>query len=382
LKKFIRNYRLDSISNPYYTMYYDGLTSCVFDIETTGLGGRNTPRVILTAMLIPTEDGIEVTQFLAESPYEEDQVLRETMNFLEEHAIDFLITYNGASFDIPFMNRRLEALHFPHTIHMHNLDLYSWLKRSSLLPSKLSSLSQKSVEKFLQIGNDRMDIISGKESVKLYYEYVTSHNAMLEKIILTHNREDVVQLYRILRRLFSNEFEAMLRTENIHEAQAAYSFPLLGSASLDIRPRISKKKLLISGKQHYTVQESRSWEQQREDSDNNLDRRVFYDEWVPPFPMNASIFPDRNTPYEATFQAVTSDYRISLPLQLYGNSLYVDLTELPFKPSDIEKETWTDSKAYVNDYLILVEDGKNNYLALNSFSSFLTKNILKGIREF
>lgn len=380
MKKIIRKYRMDPLNHPYFLAYYGGLKPCVFDIETTGLGGRNTSRVILTAMLSPTAEGTEVTQFLAESPYEEDRVLRSTLDYFAEQKTDFLVTYNGASFDIPFVNRRLEALHFPHRVKMYNLDLYSWLKKNSVLPGRLKSISQKSVEKFFRIGNDRIDAISGKESVKLYYEYVTSHNSMLEKIILTHNREDVVQLYRILHRLFAEGCDDILRKENIHEAQANYCFPLPGSASLDIRPRITGKKLQISGKQHCTMQESLHWDQQKREEHQAADYRLYFREGVSPFPINSSLFPDTHTPYRAEFRSATSDYQVELPLHQYGCSLYADLKELPFQPEDSIQARWVADESCVNDYLILMEEGRTHFETLNSFSSVLMENILKGIR--
>lgn len=381
MKKIIRKYRMEPLNHPYFINYYGGLKPCVFDIETTGLGGRNTSRVILTAMLSPTSEGIEVTQFLAESPYEEDRVLRSTLDYFAEQKTDFLVTYNGLSFDIPFVNRRLEALHFPHNVKMYNLDLYSWIKKNSVLPSRLNSLTQKSVETFFRIGSDRIDAISGRESVKLYYEYVTSRSSMLEKIILTHNREDVVQLYRILHRLFAEGCNDLLRKEDIHEAQANYCFPLPGSASLDIRPKITGKKLLISGKQHCSMQESYRWDQQQREEEHPEDYRLYFRENVPPFPINSSLFPDKRTPYRAEFRSITSDYQVELPLHQYGRSQYVDLRELPFRPADSIQERWANAASCVNDYLILVEEGKSNFETLNSFSSVLMENILKGIRE-
>ena len=127
---------MPELNGSLYRRYYGSLKPCIFDIETTGFAnGRNTSRVIMTALLIPSgENEISVTQFLAEDPYEEDRVLRATLDFLNEQKTDFLVTYNGTSFDIPFMNRRLEALHFPFALKMYNLDLYSWIRRNTGLP--------------------------------------------------------------------------------------------------------------------------------------------------------------------------------------------------------------------------------------------------------
>lgn len=382
MKKFFRKYRFTSKVSDFYTLYYGALNPCVFDIETTGLGGgRNTSRVILTALLVPTEDGIEVTQFLAEQPFEEDRVLQATMEYFDEKDIHFLITYNGTSFDIPFTNKRLEALHFPYSLQMHNLDLYSWIKRNTVLSGELSSLSQKSIEHYFRMSDDRIDVISGKESVKLYYEYATSHSGMLEKIILTHNREDVVQLYRILQRIFSEESADLLRKQNIHEAMAAYGFPLLPRAALTLKPKISGRNLLIRGTQHCTIREMMDFERKQRGDEFDVaseSPRIYYEDTERPFPMNASIFPDASSPLQADFRAKTSDFQISFPLESYGNSLYADLVKLPF--TEDEKSKFKELKGYVNDYLILQEDGNTAFLEMNALSQELARKTLNKIR--
>lgn len=381
MKKFFRKYRFTSEDNDSYALYYGSLNPCVFDIETTGLsGGRNTSRVILTAMLIPAEDGIEVTQFLAEQPFEEGRVLQATMEYFDEKDIHFLITYNGASFDIPFTNKRLEALHFPHRLQMHNLDLYSWIKRNTVLPGKLSSLSQKSIEHYFRMSDDRIDVISGKESVRLYYEYATSHSGMLEKIILTHNREDVVQLYRILQRILSENSASLLRKQNIHEAMATYGFPLMPKAALTLKPKISGRSLLIRGTQHCTIRGMMDFE--RNQRDDELDvvsefPRIYYEDIDCPFPMNASIFPDASSPIQADFRAKTNDFQICFTLESYGNSLYGDLVKLPF--TEEEKSKFKKLKGYVNDYLILQEEGNTAFLEMNALSQAIAANVLAEI---
>ena len=383
MKKFSRKYRFTSKLSDTYRLYYGSMSPCVFDIETTGLGGgRNTSRVILTAMLIPTDEGIEVTQFLAEQPFEENRVLQATMDYFDEKGIDFFVTYNGTSFDIPFTNKRLDALHLPYQLRMHNLDLYSWIKRNTTLPGQLSSLTQKSVEHYFHMSDDRIDVISGKESVKLYYEYATSHSGMLEKVILTHNREDVVQLYRILQRIFSEESEPLLRKKNIHEAMTTYGFPLSPKAPLTLQPKISGKNLLIRGTQHCTIREMTDFQRKSQDSAHKgpaNKSRVYYDDAELPFPMNAAIFPDAASPLQADFRAKTSDFQISLPLESYGNSLYADLTLLSFTGE--KKSKLRGLKGYVNDYLILQEEGNTSFLEMNVLSREITGKILHEILE-
>ena len=384
LKEIIRNYRIPHLSSGIYSTYYGGLTPCVFDIETTGLSARKGGKVILTALLIPTPEGISVTQYLAEGTYEEDRILRATLRFLADNNVDFLVTYNGTSFDLPFVNRRLEALHFPCSLKLHHLDLYSWIKRSTVLPSRISSLSQKSVEKYFRIGNDRVDAISGKESAKLYSEYATGHSSVIEKIILTHNREDVVQLYRLLRRFFCTEPDALseiLRTDSVHEAQAAYGYPLLLKAELTIRPKVSGKALLLQGIQHCNLKEMLASSEADADDQIFLEYKYHYRENALPHLLNARVFSDLETPFSAEFHASTENYRISLPLEQYAKSSYIDLTRLHLDFSEAQKNTLSACRGFVNDYLILVEDGRCRYPDINIFAEILAGRILERVRD-
>lgn len=50
----------------------------------------------------------------------------------------------------------------------------------------------KTIEKFL--GIDREDTISGKESVEMYYDYVSTKDPILKSKILLHNYEDILNI--------------------------------------------------------------------------------------------------------------------------------------------------------------------------------------------
>ena len=371
MKTFTRDYRIEPYHSPCFDRYFSGLNPCVFDIETTGLStARNTARVILTAMLVPTEDGVRITQYLAEDPYEEDRVLEETMQFFIRNQIDYLITYNGASFDLPFMNRRMEALHHPYSLTPYDLDLYVFLKRYTTLPSRLDSLSQKSVERYLGIGSDRKDVITGRESVRLYYEYVTSKSPMLEKVILTHNREDVLQLYRILKIAGYDDFSSHLNGCSLHEALAGYGLPVrvplpqsdsgLSESSgvhcsLQIRPSFQRNALVVRGRQLrapylFAMDDIAIGEMHAQGS------RVWYDQNLHAFPLNAAFFPDRNSSMTVQFRAATADCEILLPLESYGKALYSRIPEA----CEQGFREWVSANGlpanYVNGFLILADD--------------------------
>lgn len=280
MKIFTRDYKIEHINSPVYGEYYDGMKLCVLDIEATGLD-PNTSKVVIMGLLTETDSGVKVTQFLAENHYEEDKVLMATLEFLHDNKIDYLITYNGLRYDIPYINTRLDILNYEDRIKLYDFDLYRFLRKCSNLPSKMSSLRQSAVEDYFEIGKDRKDTITGKENIALFNEYSISGNSTVEKIILTHNREDVLQLYKLMKLCNKNEFADILDID-FHEAIARYGFPA-ANGRFSLRPQIKKSQLIINGDQNY-------------------------DEF------SAAYFPDVDSPIEAIFQSTTKTFEIKTPI--------------------------------------------------------------------
>ena len=318
MKVFNRNYRMNHINSPIFGEYYSGLKSCVLDIEATGLDPSRC-KVILMGLLTETEDGVRVTQFLAENHYEEYKVLQATLDFLRDEGIDYLITFNGLRYDIPFINTRLEANFLdadPDSgqsgIKLYDFDLYRFLRKCSNLPQRLDSLSQASCEQFFGIAGNRQDTITGRESVALFDEYSISGNSTIEKIILTHNREDVLQLYQLMQLASRNEYADILDGD-FHSAIAKYGFPVGRFAACPVLNE-KKKLLTITGDQLTS-------------------------------PISAAYFPDIDNPITATFNKTTASYEIQLPVSIHGNDFFVDIQKLGLDISD--------DPDLINGYLIL-----------------------------
>ena len=315
---------MNHLYSPVYGEYYSGLKSCVLDIEATGLD-PNRSKVILMGLLTETEDGVRVTQFLAENHYEEYKVLQATLDFLREENIDYLITFNGLRYDIPFINTRLEANFMDadpdsgqNKITMYDFDLYRFLRKCSNLPKYMDSLSQAACEQHFGIAANRQDTITGRESVALFDEYSISGNTTVEKIILTHNREDVLQLYQLMQLASHNNYSDILDVD-FHSAIAKYGFPV-GTAACPIaysaRPVLNEKKklLTISGDQLC-------------------------------MPIAAAYFPDIDNPVTATFNKTTASYEISLPVDSHNGDYYVDIQKLDLSIAE--------DPDLINGYLIL-----------------------------
>lgn len=161
----------------------------IFDIETTGLSS-NYNKVILIGILYFKNDNVVVEQFFAENSQDEKKLLSSFAKKLKE--FNTYITYNGHSFDIPFLNKRFKKNKINYEIDPHmNIDIYRIVRKYKERLG-LSNCKLKTVEKLLGITRD--DTISGKESVDLYKAFEQTKNNDLKNKILLHNYEDIVYL--------------------------------------------------------------------------------------------------------------------------------------------------------------------------------------------
>ena len=296
MKTFTRDYRITADYPAWFNSYFEGMRPCILDIEATGLDPSRC-KVCLIALLVQTDSGIRITQFLAENHYEENRVLDATLDYLKRENIGYLITFNGQAYDIPFVNRRLERNFSESHIDFFDFDLFRYLRKGTDLKSRIGSMSQKSIEEHYGIFSDRRDTISGRESVKLFDEYSLTGNSTIEKIILTHNREDVLQLCRLMHL-------SLEEPDDFDAAMALHGFPSRDGRFV-IRPALSipGKILRITGEQ--------------------LKR-----------PVSASYFPDENSPVTAIFNASSSSFEINLPVGRVDSECYADLQALGIDMSE------------------------------------------------
>ena len=390
MKKFTRSYNTYIYSGQIFDLYHGELKPCIFDIETTGLSAQRGNKIILTACLIPNSTGVTITQFLAENPYEEDRVIMATMNFLKDESVDYLITYNGASFDIPFMKQRLEMKNLPYILNMYEFDLYNFIRSNTGLKSQIGSLSQKNVERHFGISSNRKDVISGRESVKLFAEYAINQDSVIEKIILTHNREDVLQLCHLFNIIGRNNFGAVLgegdngcdgfNGAGIHDvnmapivsnhrldaalAQTGAGLPSAGG-ELTARPRLAAGCLTVAGRQLRAPHKL---------SDNT------------DFAINANFFPETASSISAEFIKENCSYQIRVPLEKHENSQFLDIKKMLLDAESSGDNTQIkcahllkDSDNLINDYLLLVNEGSELNREINLLSVLISTQLYRTV---
>ena len=143
--------------------------ACFFDIETTGL---DQSRHDVTCVSFH-RDG--ETETLVRG----DDLSRE--NVCELLDAPLLVTFNGARFDVPFLEESFDL-----SIDAPHLDLMYPCKRVDLTGGL------KAIEPECGVERDRPDI-SGRDAVRLWREHERGVDGALETLI-SYNREDAVNL--------------------------------------------------------------------------------------------------------------------------------------------------------------------------------------------
>lgn len=302
-----------------FDLYFGGKKLAVFDIETTGLSPANCKVILSGILLADMQSGAcKIIQYFADRPDDEAEIIRKTEEVLS--SADYLLTYNGKHFDMPFMEMRAKK-HGLSFDAPYNLDLYLLLSGHSPLRKMLPNLKQKSVEAFMGLSAGRDDLISGKESVALYERYMASKSFALEQQILLHNHDDLIQLFRLL---------PVISKTDLHGGLYKHGF-LAGSFTVE--------KIAFSGR---TLRVSAL---QREN------------------PCDYISFPTAEKPYSLTMDSRDRSCTMTLPLSCEAGALYLDARAiLGDKLCEIEKYP-----SVVNGYLIASDSGTINHMEINHF---------------
>ena len=305
--------------------YFGNSKYCILDIETSGLSHKRD-FLILSGIITCSPDKSEEVQFFAENPDDEKCVLEATLDVLRD--CDFLITYNGKIFDIPFLIARAKcySLDIAFLDSMFNLDMYSIIRKHAPFATFLPNLKQKTVEDFIGIYSGRSDIISGKESAALYDEFLKKGSTETLNKILLHNSDDIVQLHALMK---------IFDFIDIHKTFFYEGVPSLGIQSIKIG-----SSLAIDGKNPYCIDFV---------SFSGTDDVL-------------SIDSNKNT----------SKYRILLPLEEKNCYIYADTS--PFIKDDCISSEIKKSPNYISGFLILKKNDFIYYKESNLMAMLLARH--------
>lgn len=175
--------------------YFNRQNVCFIDIETTGLSSKFNSIYLIGIMYYNIEEKMwYLIQSFAESLDEEKELLISFINLISN--FDKVVTYNGDTFDIPFINNRLKHYNIEYQISLENsFDLYKYIRENRNYLD-LENLKLKTIEK--RLGIYREDLYSGKDCIKFYRDYVKTKNKEFKDIILKHNYDDLYYLIFIL----------------------------------------------------------------------------------------------------------------------------------------------------------------------------------------
>lgn len=167
------------------------------DLETTGL--RGTP-VFLIGTMECLPGGFVFKQYFARKYSEEISILSEFSKRMA--SVRLVITFNGKSFDMPFLYSRASA----HGIEMpqpdYHLDVLQEARKA--YRRDLPNCRLKTIELHI-CGREREDDIPSADIPNAYNEFVRTGNAYKIQSILTHNLYDILTMADILGRMWRND---------------------------------------------------------------------------------------------------------------------------------------------------------------------------------
>ena len=163
--------------------------ACFLDIETTGLSQHRDEVTVVSI-----HRGGETTTLVRG-----DDLSRESLA-AEFDAAELLVTFNGARFDVPFVERAFDL-----DVDLPHIDLLSPCRRLDLTGGL------KSIERAVGIGRDGPEI-TGRDAVRLWHRHERGDDDALDRLV-AYNRDDTENLRTLMdvvaNRLHETVFESV-----------------------------------------------------------------------------------------------------------------------------------------------------------------------------
>jgi uncharacterized protein YprB with RNaseH-like and TPR domain len=170
---------------------------CYLDIETTGL--RMSP-LFLVGLMYTVEGRLVVDQLFARDYSEEETVLRFLADALAR--FDILVTFNGISFDMPYIQERITVHRLAVVEPPTHIDLL--LVARAVVGDRTPNHRLQTLEAHF-CARKRVGDIPGAEIPQAYHDFVRTHDAKDMANVIHHNRLDLVTMLQLVTVFLSRE---------------------------------------------------------------------------------------------------------------------------------------------------------------------------------
>lgn len=162
----------------YYRLYNFFKDDCIFlDIETTGLDSNNNDITVIGLF-----DGIDTKTMIKNINFNYEKLKNELKNY------KLIVTFNGSSFDVPFINKV-----YPNLLpNVPNFDVKSVTDRLNLKGGL------KEIERKLGIKRGKIvEKLYGGDALTLWRMYHATGDEHYLKLLVEYNEEDIVNLKKV-----------------------------------------------------------------------------------------------------------------------------------------------------------------------------------------
>lgn len=172
---------------------FDPEEFAIVDIETLGL--TNQP-VILIGAALPSGDSVELHQFLLKDIHQETAALTGFIDQIQDR--EAVMSFNGRTFDLPYLERRLSYYGLDADLDHPHFDLLHFSRRAwgdALPDCQLTTLEREVT------GLHRPADIPSSAVPKFYSTYRNTGNPGPLVPIMEHNRQDILTLSELFTHL-------------------------------------------------------------------------------------------------------------------------------------------------------------------------------------
>ena len=193
-------------NNKYSKKCRDNLLKCIsltepenfkfMDIETKGLS--NVP-IILIGVAEIKGNNIIASQYFLRDYADEPNILEAYLNHLDEDSIH--VTFNGKSFDVPFIKNRCRYNGIEGNLDLPHLDLMYFAK--NLWKDTLPNCQLQTIEREI-FGIEREEDVPGQYIPGYYDAYLSQNNIGPIVPIIEHNAQDIISLASFLNKMYED----------------------------------------------------------------------------------------------------------------------------------------------------------------------------------